>query len=64
MPIHVAVPSDRNIMQTEAVKKLQRKNLVALYGTIYTNKIDNNIPAFVYLAKASLHIRTLTRSSS
>jgi hypothetical protein len=44
-------------------------HIVPFYGTIYTaiismNKNDTNLPAFVYLAKASLHVSALAISSS
>jgi hypothetical protein len=36
-----------------------------LHVCYYINEqIDNKVPAFVYLAKVSLHVSTLTRSSS
>jgi hypothetical protein len=43
--------------------------IIAFYGTVHTtiistNKINNNVTAFVYLVKALLHVSTFTRSSS
>jgi hypothetical protein len=35
-----------------------------LYGNYINQQIDFNVRAFIYLAKASLHVLTLTRSSS